>query len=83
MKFYTDTCSRIGTPENATSGEKMFERTGLIIAASTLIFSFILFFLQNGEFLGSLAAALLAAGLIWVSYVVLAWMLFAIRNSKE
>lgn len=58
----------------------MFDRTGVIIAGSTLAFSLILFYLQNGEFLGSLAAAILASGLAWCSYVILAWMYLAIRN---
>lgn len=58
----------------------MLNRTGLIIAASTLIFSLILFYLQNGEFLGSLAASILASGLVWCSYVILAWMYVAVRR---
>lgn len=58
----------------------MFDRTGMIIAISTLIFSTILFFLQNGEMLGSIAAAILATGLVWSSYIVLAWMYDALRT---
>lgn len=55
----------------------MFDRLGMIIAGSTLIFSLILFFLQNGEFFGSLAAALLATGLVWITYIILAWVFYA------
>lgn len=58
----------------------MFDRTGVIIAASTLIFSLILFYLQNGEPLGSFAAAILASALAWISYVVIAWMYRATKN---
>ena len=58
----------------------MSDRIGIIIAASTLIFSFILFFLQNGELIGSFAAAVLATGLAWSSYIVLAWMYTAAKN---
>lgn len=58
----------------------MIDRTGFIIAASTFIFSLLLFYLQNGEFLGSFAASLLATGLVWFSYIILAWMYSAISR---
>lgn len=58
----------------------MFDRVGIIVAGSTFIFSLILFFLQNGEFLGSLAAAILATGLAWPTYIILLWTYQALRR---
>jgi hypothetical protein len=58
----------------------MFDRTSIIVACSTMIFSTILFFLQNGELIGSLAAAALATALVWCSYVIIAWIFQAIAS---
>ncbi len=44
---------------------------GFIIAGVTLLFSLILFYTLNGMFLGSLAAAIMAGALAWLSYIVL------------
>lgn len=44
---------------------------GLIVAAVTALFSLILFYSLNGMFLGSLAAAIMAGTLAWLSYIVL------------
>lgn len=57
---------------------KLFEPTGFIIAVATLIFSLILFYNETEAFLGSLAAALMAAGLFWITYLILrfVWITF-------
>lgn len=60
--------------------DKLFEPTGVIIAAATLIFSLILFYNDTNIFLGSLFAALLASGLTWMTYVILRLVLLAFRR---
>lgn len=60
--------------------KKLFEPTGFLIAAATLLFSLILFYNDTDAFFGSLAAALLAAALIWLSYLVLRLVLIAFRS---
>jgi len=58
----------------------IIEPIGFIVTAVTLLFSFILFYSDNGQFLGSVYAALIAAGLAWVSYIMLRWMWLAMRE---
>ena len=58
---------------------KIIEPIGYIIAAATLIFSLILFYSDTGQFLGSLGAAILAAGLVWVSYVITRMLWLALK----
>lgn len=53
------------------------ERTSLIIAGVTLVFSFFLFFSQSDMFVGSLFAALMSAGLAWLTYVVIKMIVLA------
>jgi hypothetical protein len=60
--------------------DKVIEPIGFVVAVATGLFSFILFYSDNGQFLGSLFAALMAAGLTWISYVILRWILLAIRE---
>lgn len=60
--------------------DKLFEPTGVVIAAATLIFSLILFYNDTNVFFGSLAAAVLAAGLTWATYVILRLVLLAFRR---
>lgn len=57
---------------------KLFEPTGFIIAAVTLLFSLILFYSDTHSFLGSFAAALMAAALAWMTYLILRfiWITF-------
>lgn len=59
---------------------KLFEPTGFIIAAATLLFSLILFYNDTNAFLGSLAAAILAAALIWMTYLILRFVWIAFRS---
>lgn len=58
---------------------KIIDRTSYIIAAATFLFSLILFYTDNGMFLGSLGAALLAAGLAWMTFVILKLLWLALR----
>jgi hypothetical protein len=49
---------------------QIIDRTGVTIGIVTLIFSFILFISQSQMFVGSLFAAVLSAGLAWLTYIV-------------
>ncbi len=60
--------------------EVLIDRFSFVVAIITLIFGLILFFSQTGEFIGSLSAALLAAGLAWVSYIFLRWLVLALHR---
>ncbi len=59
---------------------KFIDRLSIIIALVTLIISFIIFFRNTSEFGGSLAAAIITAGLIWATYIILRWLLLANRS---
>lgn len=59
---------------------KLIDPTSLIIAAATFLFSLILFYGNTGMFLGSIAAALLAAGLIWISYLIIRLIVITFRS---
>lgn len=59
---------------------KIIEPIGFIVAVLTLVFSFFLFYSENGVLFGSLGAAAMAAGLTWVSYVILRIFLLALRR---
>lgn len=49
----------------------LFDRTGYIVAIASLIVTFLIFFRDTAEFMGSLAAAIITAGLVWGSYVII------------
>jgi hypothetical protein len=66
--------------ENVMNYDKIIEPIGFIIAVATMLFSFLLFYSDTGMFLGSLSAAALATGLAWISYVILRWIILAIRE---
>jgi hypothetical protein len=59
---------------------KLIEPIGFIIALATFLFSLILFYSNTGMFWGSFAAALLAAGLFWISYVILRLVVLTFRS---
>lgn len=59
---------------------KLFEPTGYILAGASFLFSLILFYNDTDAFLGSVAAALLAAGLFWISYIILRFFILAFKS---
>lgn len=59
---------------------KLFEPTGFIIAAASFLFSLILFYNNTNVFLGSFFAALMAAALIWGTYLILRFVLITFRS---
>jgi hypothetical protein len=58
----------------------LFDRLGTTLTTSVFIASILLFGTQTGEWGQSLFAALMAAGLFWISYVVIRWVVLALRK---
>jgi hypothetical protein len=59
---------------------KLFDQMGLVVFASTLVATFILFFRDTAEFYGSFMAALMAAGLAWATAIILRWLFLAFKQ---
>lgn len=59
---------------------KLIEPIGFVVAGATFLYSFFLFYYDTAVFGGSLAAALLAAGLMWMTYVILRLVMLTIRK---
>jgi len=60
--------------------DKIIEPIGFFVALAALLFSFFLFYSDTGVFLGSFGVALMAAGLAWITYIILRWILLATRE---
>lgn len=60
--------------------KEIINQTSYIFAGIMLIFSFYLFYNDTHLFWKSLWAAVLAAGLFWVSYVLVRWLILAFRK---
>lgn len=60
--------------------DRIFEPIGYAIALISFLFSWLFFYSSNAAFIGSFAAALMAAGLFWVSYIIIRIFVLAIRK---
>ena len=61
-------------------GEGHFiDKFSYVLAGATLLASFYIFFNQTGQMAGSIYAALITGGLVWVTYIMLRWLLLANR----
>lgn len=56
------------------------DQSSYLVAACTFVVSTILFFIETGFFFKSVLAALICAGLVWVSYVALKWLILALKG---
>lgn len=56
------------------------DKTSYIVSGISLVLSFILFFSDTFEFAKSLVAAILLAALVWVSYIMIRWLILALRK---
>ncbi|MCE5319261.1 MAG: hypothetical protein LLG04_18095 [Parachlamydia sp.] len=56
------------------------DKFSYILALVSLLASFYIFFQQTGQLGGSIAAAVLTAGLVWATYIMLRWLLLANRE---
>jgi hypothetical protein len=59
---------------------RFVDSLSLWIGGVTLLISFLIFFSNTTEFIGSFVAALMTAGLVWATYIVLRWLLLANRG---
>lgn len=71
---------RISPWINHMRNNKIVEPIGFVIAAIVFAFSLILFYSDNGMFLGSFLAALMSAALIWGTYLALRLVWLAMRK---
>lgn len=58
----------------------LVDKLSIVIAGASLLLSFFIFFSNTKEFGGSLAAALMTAGLVWATYIILRWLILANRD---
>lgn len=59
---------------------RIISKMSYIVAFIATIFGFILFFSNTGEFIKSLGAAFLLGALVWMSYIIVDWLILAIRK---
>jgi|694.fasta_scaffold28986_8 hypothetical protein len=59
---------------------RFVDAASIVIAGATLLFSFVFFFRNTNEFVGSLTAAIMTAGLVWATYIIMRWLILANRN---
>ncbi len=59
---------------------KLFDNISFLVAGLTLLISLFIFYSNTHEFVGSLTAALMTAGLVWGTYIILKWLLLANRD---
>lgn len=65
---------------------KNMEKTGYIdtlsyvLGIASTLASFAIFYRDNGQFWGSLAAAVMTGGLVWATYLMVRWLLLANKS---
>lgn len=59
---------------------RIHDRLGYIIGASTWLISFVYILTETGDFWGSFSAALITAGLVWVTYLIILWVFLAVKS---
>lgn len=62
------------------SEEKLIDTTSYYVAGISLILSFLFCFYLTGEFFSCLTAATLTSGLVWGSYIIMRWLILAIKK---
>lgn len=59
---------------------RIIEPKGFIYAGASLALSMGLFYSDAGAFWYSLTAAMMTAGIVWCTYIVLRWIYLAIKE---
>ncbi len=59
---------------------QLIDKTSFILALAALLFTWVFFYLETALFFKSFFAALIAAAFVWVSYVLLRWLVLAIKG---
>lgn len=62
------------------NGIDLVDKYSFVFAAATFLFGALLFFSQTDDMIGSLAAAFLAAGLAWIAYVLMRWLILSFMS---
>lgn len=65
------------------NGIKLIDKYSFCFAGVVLLFGWFLFFTQTDEFVSSFAAAVLAAGLAWIAYVLTRWLILALKPRND
>ena len=60
--------------------KEIFDIWGLVVMVATGVFSWFLFWSYSGEFTFSLFAAIMAAGMVWMAYVIIRMVYLALRK---
>lgn len=58
---------------------KLIDTGSFIFAGISFIGSFLIVYSETQQLLGSIAAAVLTAALCWVSYVLVRWLILALK----
>ncbi len=58
----------------------IFDKLSFILTLFVFIGSFVLFGTQSADWSGSLFAAFIASGLFWISYVIVRWLVLALKK---
>ena len=58
----------------------LVDKWSFVFAAVVLVLGILIFFNDTNEFLGSLGAAILAAALAWISYILVRLVVLTIKN---
>lgn len=59
---------------------RLIDKFSIILAGGTLLATFLVFFRDTSELIGSLFAAIMTAGLVWATYIVVRWLILANRS---
>lgn len=59
---------------------KWINTTSFLVAGTTFLFAFLLFFSQTNEPVGSASAALIASALAWIAYVICRFIILALKK---
>jgi hypothetical protein len=59
---------------------KFIDFTSYVVALIALAISFYIYYGNSNEFTFSFIAALMTAGLVWATYLILRWLLLANRD---
>jgi hypothetical protein len=56
------------------------DKFSFVLGVASLLASFYIFFNQTGQMAGSMYAAMITGGLVWVTYLMLRWLFLANRS---
>lgn len=66
--------------DTSMKSSKLIETKGYIVAGVSLLFSWLLFYSDSKDILNSFFAALMAAGITWMAYVIIRLVYLALKD---